>query len=66
MALLFLFLSPNQDNILAGSSFCPQERVLPLIHIRNLSDRHLLTHDPDLQWEVISYMLYCRYELQEY
>ncbi|RLB71753.1 MAG: hypothetical protein DRH03_05495 [Deltaproteobacteria bacterium] len=37
-----------------------------MIHIRNISDCHLLTHDPDLQREVISYLLYCQYELQEY
>ena len=37
-----------------------------MIHIRNTSDCHLLTHDPDLQREVTSYLLYCQYELQEY
>ena len=37
-----------------------------MIHISNLHDCHLLTHDPDLQREVTSYLLYCQYELQEY
>ncbi len=37
-----------------------------MIHIRNISDCHLLTHDPELQREVVSYLLYCQYELQEY
>ena len=37
-----------------------------MIHIRKLQDCHLLTHDPDLQREVTSYLLYCKYELQEY
>jgi len=37
-----------------------------MIHIRNLSDCHLLTHDPELQREVTSYLLYCRQELLEY
>ncbi len=37
-----------------------------MIHIRNLQDCHLITHDPELQREVISYLLYCRYELLEY
>ena len=37
-----------------------------MIHIRNLPDCHLLTHDPDLQREVTSYLLYCRYEIQQY
>ena len=37
-----------------------------MIHIRNLSDCHLLTHDPDLQREVTSYLLHCQWELQEY
>ena len=37
-----------------------------MINIRKLSDCHLLTHDPDLQREVISYLLYCQYELLEY
>ena len=37
-----------------------------MIHIRNLFDCHLLTHDPDLQREVTSYLLYCQYELQKY
>ena len=37
-----------------------------MIHIHNISDCHLLTHDPELQREVISYLLYCQYELQEY
>ncbi len=37
-----------------------------MIHIRNLQDCHLLTHDPELQREVVSYLLYCQYELQEY
>ena len=37
-----------------------------MIHIRNLHDCHLLTHTPELQREVTSYLLYCRYELQEY
>ena len=37
-----------------------------MIHIRNLSDCILLSHDPDLQREVASYLLYCRHELQEY
>ena len=37
-----------------------------MIHIRNLQDCHLLRHDPDLQREVTSYLLYCQYELQEY
>ncbi len=36
-----------------------------MIHIRNLSDCHLLTHDPELQREVTSYLLYCRYEVQD-
>ena len=37
-----------------------------MIHIRKLSDCQLLTHNPDLQREVTAYLLYCRYELQEY
>ena len=37
-----------------------------MIHINKLSDCHLLTYDPDLQREVISYLLYCRSELLEY
>ena len=37
-----------------------------MIHIRNLHDCQLLTHDPDLQREVTSYLLYCQYEIQEY
>ncbi len=37
-----------------------------MIHIYNISDCHLLTHDPDLQREVTSYLLYCRWELLEY
>ena len=37
-----------------------------MIHIRNLSDCHLLTHAPELQREVISYLLYCHHDLQEY
>ena len=37
-----------------------------MIHIRKLEDCHLLTHDPDLQREVTSYLLYCRSELLEY
>ncbi len=37
-----------------------------MIHIRNISDCHLLTHDPELFREVVSYLLYCQYELQEY
>ena len=37
-----------------------------MIHIRNLQDCHLISHDPDLQREVTSYLLYCRYELLEY
>ena len=35
-------------------------------HIRNISDCHLLSHAPELQREVISYLLYCQWELQEY
>ncbi len=37
-----------------------------MIHIRNLHDCHLLTHDPELQREVTAYLLYCCHELQEY
>ena len=40
-----------------------------MIHIHNISelqDCHLLTHNPDLQREVTSYLLYCRYEIQQY
>lgn len=37
-----------------------------MIHIRNLNDCHLLTHTPELQREVTSYLLYCRQELLEY
>ena len=37
-----------------------------MIHIRNLQDCTLLIHDPELQREVTSYLLYCQYELQEY
>lgn len=37
-----------------------------MIHIRNLHDCHLLAHDPDLQREVTSYLLYCRSELLEH
>ena len=36
-----------------------------MIHIRNIPDCHLIDN-PELQREVISYLLYCRYELQEY
>ena len=35
-----------------------------MIHIRNIQDCHLID-TPELQREVISYLLYCRYELQE-
>ena len=35
-------------------------------YIRNISDCHCLSHTPELQREVISYMLYCQWELQEY
>ena len=35
-------------------------------HIRNISDCHCLSHTPELQREVISYLLYCQWELQEY
>jgi len=37
-----------------------------MIHIHNLQDCHLLTHNPELQREVTSYLLYCRHELLEY
>ena len=37
-----------------------------MIHIRSISDCHLLTHTPELQREVTNYLLYCQYELQEY
>ena len=37
-----------------------------MIHIRNLQDCHLLTHAPELQREVTSYILYCRAALLEY
>ena len=37
-----------------------------MIHISNLYDCQQLPHDPELQREVISYLLYCQYELQEY
>ena len=37
-----------------------------MIHARNLHDCHLLSHDPDLQREVTSYLLYCYAELLEY
>ena len=36
-----------------------------MIHIRNISDCHLIDN-PELFREVISYLLYCRYELLEY
>jgi hypothetical protein len=37
-----------------------------MIPISNLYDCQQLNHDPELQREVISYLLYCQYELQEY
>ncbi len=37
-----------------------------MIHIRNISDCYLLSNSPELQREVISYLLYCQYESQEY
>ena len=37
-----------------------------MIHIRNLDDTRLLTHNPELCREVTSYLLYCRHELLEY
>ena len=37
-----------------------------MIHIRNLHGCHLITHDPELQREVTSHLLYCRMELLEY
>jgi len=37
-----------------------------MIPISNLSDCQQLNHDPELQREVISYLLYYQYELQEY
>jgi len=36
-----------------------------MIHINNISDCHLIIN-PELQREVISYLLYCQYEIQEY
>ena len=36
-----------------------------MIHIRNISDCHLLTHNPELFREVVSYFLYCQYEADE-
>lgn len=36
-----------------------------MIHIRNLQDCHHIDN-PELYREVISYMLYCQYEVQEY
>ena len=50
----------------ASTSTLPHRKEPPMIHIRNLQDCHLLSHDPDLQREVTSYLLYCQYELQEY
>ena len=35
-----------------------------MIHIRNLSDCHLIK-PPELQREVISYLLYCQYESED-
>ena len=37
-----------------------------MIHINNLADCHILLHDPELYREVISHLLYCQYELQQY
>ena len=36
-----------------------------MIHIRNINDCHLIDN-PELSREVISYLLYCQYELLEY
>ena len=36
-----------------------------MIHIRNIPDCHLIDN-PELQREVISYLLYCQYEIQQY
>lgn len=36
-----------------------------MIHIRNLPDCQLLSYDPELQREVISYLLYCQYEADD-
>ncbi len=36
-----------------------------MIHIHNLHDCNLLLHDPELQREVTSYLLYCQYESME-
>ena len=37
-----------------------------MIHIHQLDDTHLLTHNPELCREVTAYLLYCRQELLEY
>jgi len=37
-----------------------------MIHISNISDTDSLSDTPELQREVIIYLLYCQYELQEY
>ena len=36
-----------------------------MIHIRNISDCHCLSHTPELQREVISYLLYCQWEADD-
>lgn len=37
-----------------------------MIHIRNQSDLHLITHDPELWREVYGYISVCISEFQEY
>jgi len=67
MAPLFYyqFYSPIRITFWLGFLYAYTKET-PMIHIRNISDCHLLTYDPELQREVISYLLYCQYELQEY
>jgi hypothetical protein len=37
-----------------------------MIHISKMQDLSAIRDDPELQREVISYLLYCQYEIQEY